>query len=339
MAYSNRKVGFSTGALAKGDFQRALEILRNQRIEAVELSALREFELEPLISSLPSLDLSGFSHVSIHAPSKLERTSEVQVVELLQVALRMEIGIVVHPDTIVDSDLWKGFGRLLWIENLDKRKCVARTSFELEKIFDAFPEAGFCLDVAHARQIDPTMSEATRMILSFDHRIRQIHASGLNSNSTHSALSTAASYAFGQISDLIRSDIPIILESPIEENAISGELAYAREAFSPGLYRLRSNIDDVFHFRVPSLRRTQLETFLSILQSSGIRLCDFSQVVLQLPTGGPYKPGNDFLDATALLRLLSPKDIDQLKQHLNLRVEQVASEFPDLAETFKEQFI
>ena len=53
-----RPIGFSTGALAKGDFRRGLEILRRHKIEIVELSALRQPELEPLMSSLDDLDLA-----------------------------------------------------------------------------------------------------------------------------------------------------------------------------------------------------------------------------------------------------------------------------------------
>ena len=44
-----RQIGFSTGALARGDFRYALDILADQGIHAVELSALRESELDPLL--------------------------------------------------------------------------------------------------------------------------------------------------------------------------------------------------------------------------------------------------------------------------------------------------
>jgi hypothetical protein len=41
--------GFSTGALAPGDFRRALELLRGVDADAVELSTLREQELPSLM--------------------------------------------------------------------------------------------------------------------------------------------------------------------------------------------------------------------------------------------------------------------------------------------------
>jgi hypothetical protein len=235
--------------------------------------------------------------------------------------------------------VWRGFGDLLWIENLDKRKPIARTTAELDKVFELFPNASFCFDVAHARQIDPTMSEASRMLRSFGGKLRQIHASGLNSNSTHSALSAAASSAFSKISSLVPQDIPIILESPIAENAIEAELEYARNAFSPWLQRLQSDVDDIFHCRVTTVRRIQVEAFLKTLQSNGTKLHDFKRVILQLPTGGPYRPGVVFQGTAKLLEMLSPEDTERLRRYLDSRVEQVAEEFPELADKFKEQFV
>src|SRR5580692_10690094 len=51
-------IGFSTGALARGDFRRALQMLSGKKANAVELSALRQHELAPLVQQLEQLDLS-----------------------------------------------------------------------------------------------------------------------------------------------------------------------------------------------------------------------------------------------------------------------------------------
>ncbi len=56
-----RLIGFSTGALTRGDFRRGLAFLQNQRVRAVELSALRKHELDPLVNALGTFDLSQFS--------------------------------------------------------------------------------------------------------------------------------------------------------------------------------------------------------------------------------------------------------------------------------------
>jgi len=72
-------LGFSTGALALSDFRRALQVLREQPVQAVELSAIRENELVPLLHSLEDLDLSQFSYFSIHAPSSFSREAEGEI--------------------------------------------------------------------------------------------------------------------------------------------------------------------------------------------------------------------------------------------------------------------
>jgi hypothetical protein len=58
-----RCIGFSTGALARNDFRKALQMLAGKKVSAVELSALRQDELVPLVEQLDSLDLSPFKYV------------------------------------------------------------------------------------------------------------------------------------------------------------------------------------------------------------------------------------------------------------------------------------
>jgi hypothetical protein len=67
-----RPIGFSTGALAYADFRRGLEMTRGKAVQAVELSALRQSELIPLLEDLDTLDLSGFEYISIHAPGQFD---------------------------------------------------------------------------------------------------------------------------------------------------------------------------------------------------------------------------------------------------------------------------
>jgi len=335
--FSSRKFGFSTGAIAKGDFQSALLFIRGLGLNVVELSALREQELPRLMEALPTLELSAFDYISIHSPSRLSELSEADAVNLLHGALRKKIPVVVHPDTITDPGRWSDFGPLLLIENLDKRKNTSRTTEELSRVFEQFPDAGFCLDVAHARQVDPTMGEAAQMLRSYGSKLRQIHASGLNSNSTHSLLSAAASFAFSEISHLIPPDVPIILESPVSERAIDNELAFARAAFSPWLQRLQAEIDDIFALGVP-YRQKQIVDFLSMLQHTETKLSDFERVLHQLPSGGAYKPGDMFLSSVDLFQRLTETEKSELRNFYCERVNRVATDFPSLREQFKQQF-
>src|SRR5260221_12550604 len=53
---------------------RSLQVERPD-IAAIELSALRDHELRPLIEALPRLEIDGFAYVSLHAPSRLGNLS------------------------------------------------------------------------------------------------------------------------------------------------------------------------------------------------------------------------------------------------------------------------
>ncbi len=224
-----RLIGFSTGALAYSDFRRALEILAKRRIPAVELSALRLVELEPLVRALDELDLSGFDYVSFHAPSRAPAADEEHIVELLLNVTSRRWPVIVHPDAIHEASQWRRLGRLLCVENMDRRK-PGRTAAELDPVFRALPEASFCFDIGHARQVDGTMREARRLLERFGKRLRQVHLSDVDDVNKHRPLSVDAIPAFRECADLIPETIPVILESPVAEEQALSEIELAREA-------------------------------------------------------------------------------------------------------------
>ena len=188
-----RLIGFSTGALAFGDFRRGLELLRETDARAVELSALREHELPPLMQALPELPLDQFAYVSVHAPSRLASLSEKAVAEMLQPCIDRGFHVVLHPDAIQDPACWRAFGPLLCIENMDKRKQTGRTVSELRRFFADLPDASLCLDLAHARQVDTTLAVARFILAEFGgERVAQVHLSELDAHSHHAPLSMGA---------------------------------------------------------------------------------------------------------------------------------------------------
>lgn len=85
-----RAYGFSTGALALGDFERALDMLGSHATSAVELSSLRDHELPALVKRLPELDLQGFEYVSTHAPSRFESVGEREAARLLSMCIEAD---------------------------------------------------------------------------------------------------------------------------------------------------------------------------------------------------------------------------------------------------------
>jgi len=225
---SFRPIGFSTGALALGDLPRALELLREHpSVTAVELSALRYDELPVLLALLPSLDLRQFTHISVHAPSAFTQMQEADVLAQLH---SQAYPIVVHPNVLYTVAEWRKFGDRLRIENMDNRKPLGQTAADLRRIFQLFPEARFCFDVGHARQIDPSMGEAQRFLDLCGDRLAEIHISEVNEASRHLPLSPAAIQDFFQLA--IPDNIPAIIESQLDQrpHLASQELTNARDA-------------------------------------------------------------------------------------------------------------
>ncbi len=219
-----RPIGFSTGALAKGDFARGLALQRGiVRIDAVELSALRDHELPALVGAIPALDLDGFTYVSFHAPSRLQSLDEELVFELL-LQLPAAWPIVTHPEVLRTPTLWRRLGERLCLENMDHRKSTGRTVDELRTLFEIFPDATFCLDLGHARQIDPTMASALLMLRTFGNRLRQLHVSDVGPRGEHLPLGATARHSFARVAHQVPADCPLIIESIVAPEWIEREL-------------------------------------------------------------------------------------------------------------------
>jgi hypothetical protein len=217
-------IGFSTGALARGDFVRGLQLLDKMQVEAVELSALRSIELPDMLAKLP-LYLEKlkrrYRYISFHAPTDFK--DEPGLLEHLATFVALGWNIIVHPDTIRDRSLWRILGTHLCLENMDSRKETGRTAKELYGFFNDIPHARLCFDIAHARQVDPTMTEAACIIEEFGDRLAQVHLSEVDGRGEHFAMSLTAELAYEQFSETI-SDVPVILEAIVEEYEIELEI-------------------------------------------------------------------------------------------------------------------
>jgi hypothetical protein len=173
-------IGFSTGALALGDFRSALGYMRGKPFTAVELSAIRLSELPELIEEIPALDLHRFTYIALHAPSSFDQSEEPGVAKLLA-RVPETWKIILHPDTIHSPENWTRFGARLVLENMDRRKFDGRSADEMSRWFAILPDARFCLDLAHAQQWDTTLTEAYLLLKTFSDRLCQIHISQLDS--------------------------------------------------------------------------------------------------------------------------------------------------------------
>lgn len=216
-------IGYSTGTLAKGNFRLGIRTLQGQPYAAIELSALREEELSPLVDALHELPLDQFAYVSIHAPSALVRLTDQDIERFLRPVFENGWPVVIHPDIISNDAIWREHGNLVCIENMDKRKPIGRTADELTQIFHRLPTASLCFDIAHARQVDPTMIEAMKILREHGPRIRQLHVSDVNAASQHEPLNAAAEMAYRGIARLIPPNIPIIMETPVDLDNLRAE--------------------------------------------------------------------------------------------------------------------
>jgi hypothetical protein len=218
-------IGFSTGAIAFGDFTSALRLLEPTRAKAVELSALRTVELPSLLAALPS-HLSElqqrYEYISFHAPTDFR--DENSVVPQLMTIAEMGINVIAHPDTMHEIAIWRKLGGRLCLENMDSRKAVGRTAEELRILYDQLPDAQLCFDIAHARQVDSSMAEAVRILDGFRDRLVQVHLSEVNSKGRHFAMSFAAKRAYEPFAEML-STVPVILESVVANGEIVHELA------------------------------------------------------------------------------------------------------------------
>jgi sugar phosphate isomerase/epimerase len=145
---------------------------------------------------------------------------------------------VVHPDALFDMSLWREFGAGLCVENMDKRKPIGRSAKELDRVFKQLPDATLCFDIGHARQCDPTMTEAYLILREFGTKLRQVHVSEVNTQSKHDRLSFGSILAFQEIAHLLPEDLPLILETPVDETDIAEEINTVREALPVGRQKM-----------------------------------------------------------------------------------------------------
>jgi hypothetical protein len=214
-ALGHHPVGASTGYMAelRGNWDSAVEEACQVSSFAVELAALSEPELAPLIDYLERISSLPFLYLSVHAPTKQRSLAEAEFVEVLAGLPAFVDSIVVHPDLIEDPAAYRPLGSRLVVENMDARKRSGRYGAELAEVFAALPDAGFCFDVAHAWSVDPTMEVGEELLDRFAPRLRQVHLSSLDERDGHVPLSADHEALFEPLLGRCR-DVPWLLEAP-----------------------------------------------------------------------------------------------------------------------------
>jgi hypothetical protein len=203
-------IGMSTGLFHEEDWSGLVARASGWSRAAVELGAYTPAALDSVVAFLrrsrPSL-----GYVSLHLPFALDDGGEPRLVERL-VGLESHVAAVVqHPDVLMAPAMLAPLGRQLVLENMDVRK-PGRDVAELEPYFRVLPEAGLCLDVAHAKTIDPELKVAHELLEVFGTRLRELHISGIDEQGNHLPLDADAVDSFADVLRRCRG-VPWILES------------------------------------------------------------------------------------------------------------------------------
>jgi hypothetical protein len=208
-------LGASTGYMAdlRRDWGELTTIAARTSSLVVELSALSEPELVGLLRFLGSRPRLPFRYVSLHAPTEERELPEPELIELLSSLPRSVKTIVTHPDAIEDPAHYRRLGARLALENLDARTPSGATAEGLERWFPVLPQAGLCLDVAHARSVDPTMEVAHEFLNAFPLRLRHVHVSSLDAQHHHVPPLAEHVAAYEPVLARCR-DVPWLLEAP-----------------------------------------------------------------------------------------------------------------------------
>lgn len=223
-----RLFGASTGwdPALRGDYPAQVAEAKRFSATHIELSALSRSELGALGRYLRSADARGldaFESATLHGPAKhispdpgrgpsAADWHEVAE-ELARLPTERFAGIVLHPDTVPDPSALEPIADRVIFENMDVRKDACRTAGELERVFTELPEARFCLDVAHAWTIDPTLAEGHRLLDRFGDRLTHLHVSGIEPSGKHRPTTRRDLARYAPLLERARQ-VPWTFESP-----------------------------------------------------------------------------------------------------------------------------
>ena len=174
--------GIATGSWEgeRDDWDAAIARAVREGWPYIELTAVGNSRLDALAAVDPT-KLASFERISVHAPS-----SGLTAEQLLEqvAALPFEADLILHPDVWRDEPL-HALGSRAVFENMDVNKQFGRWPGELADVFERFPDAGLCLDVAHVWTNDTSLALGHELIDAFGGRLRQLHVSGIQPDGTH----------------------------------------------------------------------------------------------------------------------------------------------------------
>ena len=150
----------------------------------------------------------------MHAPVRFDGNTD----DLRAALLGLPHDVVLHPDAYRGEAWVVDLGARAVFENMDVAKRFGREVADLRQVFATFPEAGFCLDVAHVWTNDPTLRLGHELIDELGGRLRQLHVSGIEPDGTHRPTTRADLDLYAPLLDRCR-DVPWLLEAELAGEA------------------------------------------------------------------------------------------------------------------------
>ena len=221
------EVGHSTRALDRHDVDRAVTAALAAGGNIVELSALDEADLDPVLAASRGFARRAFRRLSIHAPARGRQLPESELVGRLACA---GVPVVVHPEVIGDPEPWRLLGRRLLVENTDGRTTGRpSTPSDLVEIFAELPDAGFCLDVSHALHAGG-LEVVDELAVVLAPRLDQLHAGCGCGCDAEERLGDDVLRALMRVLPRAGRPLPIIIERPCSSAAAAMAQVYAVRA-------------------------------------------------------------------------------------------------------------
>jgi hypothetical protein len=211
------RFGIATGAYVdeRDDWRSALARARREGFATIELTAIRNERVQALTVLLADDPgaLDRFERVSVHAPARDFVDDPTPVLDSLRT---LPHDIVFHPDVYREQGWIRELTSRAVFENMDSTKTFGRGVGDLSATFAAFPDAGFCLDVAHVWTNDPTLALGHELLDAHGGRLRQLHVSGIEADGTHRPTTRADLELYAPLLERCGT-VPWLLEAELDE--------------------------------------------------------------------------------------------------------------------------
>ena len=216
---------FSTGNIYRWEkSNNRADLIKHARkldVDGIELTFIDPDSLKQFIIKDEDKDwLKSLKRVSIHAPSRWERSSMSQkniIKEIKRIYdLTYACNVIIHPYDLPDPKLLKDCGFNISIENMAPIANFDNT--KLIKILDDNPTYNLCLDIAHTFLY--SKDETKNLINLHKNRISQVHFSGVIEGQDHELVSKSNNDFFKSVKPLKGLNVPIVIEMDFKEKDI-----------------------------------------------------------------------------------------------------------------------